>query len=185
MYSKYTHMCQQYVFKSLNCFLTLGPGFPSSPLVPGTPFGPGGPFKMQESDETVSHLSHVLVKNIITWISNEWFHFKHLSCGPCSWKKYDAIQCDWSFGLLFVLLTKCSAAKYQLTLDPPIPGSPAGPDTPGPPEFPFEQQIVVTTTVTEADSNVEQCMISFKKTNLQAVRVSLSYHQVPDVWEQK
>lgn len=78
-------------------------------------------------------------------------------------KKYDAIQCDWSFGLLFNLLTKCSAAKCQLTLDPPIPGSPAGPDTPGPPGFPFEQQIVVTTTITEADSNVEQCMISFKK----------------------
>lgn len=43
------------------CFLTLGPGFPSSPMVPGAPFGPGGPFKMQESDETVSHLCHVLV----------------------------------------------------------------------------------------------------------------------------
>lgn len=52
-------MCQQYVFESFNCFLTLGPGFPSSPMVPGAPLGPGGPFKMQQSDETVSHLCHV------------------------------------------------------------------------------------------------------------------------------
>lgn len=83
------------------------------------------------------------------------------------------------------IVTKCSAANCQLTLGPAIPGSPAGPEAPGPPGFPFEQQIVVTTTVTEADSNVEQCMISFKKTRLQAVRASLFYHQVPDEWEEK
>lgn len=77
-------------------------------------------------------------------------------------KKCDVIQCDGSFGLLFVLLTQFNADKCQLTLGPPIPGSPAGPATPGPPGFPFEQHIVVTTTVTEAEVNVELCMPSFK-----------------------
>lgn len=80
------------------------------------------------------------------------------------------------FALLFVFWTKRNADKCQLTLGPPIPGSPARPATPGPPGFPFERQIVVTTTVTfEHDA-----WFPWKKPDSQAVRVSLFCHQVPD-----
>lgn len=37
--------------KYLRGSLTLGPGFPSSPLGPGAPFGPAGPLKMTNHTE--------------------------------------------------------------------------------------------------------------------------------------
>lgn len=36
--------------KDVKDSLTLGPGFPSSPLGPGAPFGPDGPLKQDKPD---------------------------------------------------------------------------------------------------------------------------------------
>lgn len=53
-------LCVQYVTDKQKDFrgsLTLGPGFPSSPLGPGAPFGPAGPLKNDKphrNDEPVS-----------------------------------------------------------------------------------------------------------------------------------